>query len=219
MNLQAVFFDLDGTLVDTAPDLCGTIQDMQRDRNVAITPYAEMEHLASAGARGLLGKGFGVTPDQDRFQPLRQEFLERYEARIAQGSRIYDGVMPMLAELDTLGVVWGVVTNKPFYLAEQLLGKLQLLERCATLIGGDTAAKPKPSALPCVLAAERTGMPAEKCLMVGDDARDIESGRAAGMRTAAVAYGYIASPIEQWAADLVFNTPQDLHAGVVALLK
>lgn len=210
-DLNAVFFDLDGTLIDTAPDLCGTIQDMQRDRNVAITPFASMEHLASGGARALLGIGFGVEPGQNEFASLRLEFLERYEARIAKASVIYPGIGDILDFLESKGLVWGVVTNKPYYLAEKLMRELGLLERSAVLIGGDTAEKPKPSPLPCLLASQRTGVEATRCLMVGDDERDIVSGRSAGMRTAAVAYGYIASPIDQWKADFVFDTTKDLH--------
>lgn len=210
-ELRAVFFDLDGTLIDTAPDLCGTIQDMQSDRGVAITPFKSMEHLASGGARALLGIGFGVEPGQDEFASLRIEFLERYEARIAKASVIYPGIMEVLDHLESKALVWGVVTNKPHYLAEKLMGELDLLERCAVLIGGDTAEKPKPSPLPCLMACEKVGVKPEFSLMVGDDARDIVSGKAAGMSTAAVAYGYIASPIQEWKADFVFNTTKDLH--------
>ena len=210
-ELKAVFFDLDGTLIDTAPDLCGTIQDMQSDRGVEITPFKAMEHLASGGARALLGIGFGVEPGQDEFASLRIEFLERYEARIAKASAIYPGMMEVLELLESKGLAWGVVTNKPYYLAEKLMGELGLLDRCAVLIGGDTADKPKPSPLPCLLASQRTSVEPQFCLMVGDDERDIVSGRAAGMHTAAVAYGYIASPIEQWGADFVFDTTKELY--------
>lgn len=213
--LKAVFFDLDGTLIDTAPDLCGTIQDMQKDRGVEVTPFKSMEHLASGGARALLGIGFGVEPGQDEFATLRLEFLERYEARIALASVIYDGMNEVLNHLERNGLVWGVVTNKPYYLADKLMRKLDLFERCGVLIGGDTADKPKPSPLPCLLASEKTGIAPQLSLMVGDDERDIVSGRSAGMRTAAVAYGYIAnpvaSPIKQWGADFVFDTTKDLH--------
>ncbi|MDH4394356.1 MAG: HAD-IA family hydrolase [Limnobacter sp.] len=209
--LKAVFFDLDGTLIDTAPDLCGTIQDMQKDRGADVTPFEAMEHLSSGGARALLGIGFGLEPGQDEFAKMRLEFLERYEARIAQASFIYAGMEDVLALLEARGLAWGVVTNKPYYLADKLMRELNLFERCAVLIGGDTAEKPKPSPLPCLLASEKVGVAPELSLMVGDDARDIVSGKAAGMRTAAVAYGYIASPIEQWGADFVFSTTKDLH--------
>lgn len=210
-KLQAVLFDLDGTLIDTAPDLCGTLRDMQGDRGMDLTPFASMEHLASGGARALLGIGFGVKPEDAEFQPLRAEFLERYRARIAHESRCYVGIGPLLNEIEQRGMAWGVVTNKPFYLAEDLMAKLDLLDRCAVLVGGDTAAKPKPSPLPCLLAAERLGVGSSACIMIGDDERDIVSGRDAGMLTAAVRYGYIASQIEDWNADLVFDQPLDIQ--------
>lgn len=210
-ELKAVFFDLDGTLIDTAPDLCGTIQDMQRDRGVNITPFKSMEHLASGGARALLGIGFEVEPGQAEFAGLRLEFLERYEARISKASAVYPGMMESLDLLESLGLAWGVVTNKPYYLAEKLMHELGLFERSAVLIGGDTAEKPKPSPLPCLMACDKVGVKPEFSLMVGDDARDIVSGKAAGMSTAAVAYGYIASPIEQWGADFVFETTKDFR--------
>lgn len=210
-HLKALLFDLDGTLVDTAPDLCGTLRDMQSDRGIDLTPFSEMQHLASAGARGLLGKGFGVTPEDSAFGGLRQEFLERYEARIARESRCYVGIGPLLSEIEQRGLYWGVVTNKPYYLAVQLMEALDLLDRCAVLVGGDTAAEPKPSPLPCHYAAEKIGVSNVQCLMIGDDERDIVSGRNAGMTTAAVKYGYIASPIDQWNADLIFDEPVDIQ--------
>jgi phosphoglycolate phosphatase len=142
---------------------------------------------------------------------MRLEFLERYEARIAKASVIYPGIGEVLELLESQDIVWGVVTNKPYYLADKLMRQLNLLERCSILIGGDTAEKPKPSPLPCLLASEKVAIAPDRSLMVGDDARDIVSGKAAGMRTAAVAYGYIASPIEQWGADFVFDTTKDLH--------
>lgn len=210
-GLKAVFFDLDGTLIDTAPDLCGTIQDMQKDRGVDVTPFKSMEHLSSGGARALLGIGFGIEPGQDEFGKMRLEFLERYEARISRKSTLYPGMEDVLSLLETQGLVWGVVTNKPYYLADKLMRELNLFERCAVLIGGDTAEKPKPSPMPCLLASKKVEVAPDLSLMVGDDARDIVSGKAAGMRTAAVAYGYIASPIEQWGADFVFDTTKELY--------
>lgn len=209
-DLQGFLFDLDGTLVDTAPDLCGTIQDMQRERAQPETPFKQMQHLASGGARALLGIGFKVTPQDEAFQPLREEFLERYKARIARESQIYEGILPLLDQIEASGKTWAIVTNKPAYLAEILVRKLGLLDRCASLVGGDTTDEPKPSPKPCLHAAEEIGLKPDQCIMIGDDERDIVSGRRAGMLTAAVEYGYIASDISQWNADWVFKTPKAL---------
>ncbi|HEX4857069.1 MAG TPA: HAD-IA family hydrolase [Limnobacter sp.] len=210
MKLRGILFDLDGTLVDTAPDLCGTIQDMQSDRGVEITPYRAMEHLASGGARALLKVGFGLEMHYPDFPAMRLEFLERYEARIARESAVYSGIRPLLNEIRARGAQWGIVTNKPFYLAEKLIQELGLVEGCSVLIGGDTAEKPKPSPLPCLMAAGQLRLPVEECVMIGDDQRDVVSGRDAGMTTVAVEYGYIATPIEQWGADAMVKTAYDL---------
>lgn len=210
MKLKGILFDLDGTLVDTAPDLCGTIQEMQSDRGVEITPYRSMEHLASGGARLLLKAGFGIETHYPEFAAMRAEFLERYEARIARESAVYSGIQPLLGEILARGLQWGIVTNKPYYLAEKLVHELALDRGCSVLIGGDTAEKPKPSPLPCLMAAGQMRLPVELCVMIGDDERDVVAGRDAGMVTVAVEYGYIASPIDQWGADGVVKTTQDL---------
>lgn len=212
--MKGFLFDLDGTLVDTAPDLCGTIQDMQKDRNLDVTPFSAMQHLASGGARALLGVGFGLNKEDSLFPKMRAEFLERYQARIAQESVIYEGIEPLLAQIEANGQIWAVVTNKPYYLAKDLLEQLNLLDRCALLIGGDTADKPKPSPLPCLLASKQLSIDPSLCLMIGDDERDIVSGREAGMRTAAVRYGYIASDLDQWGADYIFDHPEDIQTWV-----
>ena len=209
-KFQAVLFDLDGTLVDTAPDLCGTIQDMQSVLGVDITALADMTHLASGGARALLKKGFGLEMTHPDFPRMREEFLSRYEARIASQSAIYSGLRPMLNGLEHKRVQWGIVTNKPYYLAEKLVHALDLARNCGVLVGGDTAEKPKPSPLPCLWAADQLGVDPSRCVMVGDDERDIVAGKAAGMTTVAVGYGYIASPIEHWQADVVLNTTLEL---------
>ncbi|WP_370263264.1 HAD family hydrolase [Limnobacter sp.] len=214
MRYKAVLFDLDGTLVDTAPDLCGTIQDMQSDRGVDITPLQAMQHLSSGGARALLKAGFGLEPHYPEFQAMRGEFLQRYEERIARDSAPYSGIVPLLHGLQSKGLRWGVVTNKPYYLAEKLLNELDLLQHCSVLIGGDTAEKPKPSPLPCLMAAAELRLPCDACVMVGDDARDIQAGQAAGMYSVAVRYGYIASDIQHWGADLILNSPHDLATWV-----
>ncbi len=209
--IRALLFDLDGTLIDTAPDLCGTIIDMQRAKQVSETPFKAMQPFASGGARALLKIGFGLTPEHADFENHRQEFLQRYEARIAQESQVYEGIEQLLSFIETKQLLWGVVTNKPYYLAEKLLNKLNYLTRCAVLVGGDTTDKPKPSPLPCLFAAQHIQCPPAQCLMIGDDQRDILSAHHAGMRAVAVRYGYIASDITTWNADYVVDHPRDIE--------
>jgi N-acetyl-D-muramate 6-phosphate phosphatase len=210
MKFKGILFDLDGTLVDTAPDLCGTIQDMQSDRAVDVTAMRDMQHLSSGGARALLKVGFGLEPHYPEFAAMRAEFLERYQARIARESAPYAGMQALLNQIEAKGARWGIVTNKPHYLAHQLLEELGLMRNCGVLVGGDSAEKPKPSPLPCFMAAAQLQLPVEQCVMIGDDERDVVAGRAAGMATVAVEYGYIASDIEQWGADCVVKTPMEL---------
>ncbi|HEY1057576.1 MAG TPA: HAD-IA family hydrolase [Limnobacter sp.] len=219
MMITALLFDLDGTLVDTAPDLCGTIQDMQSDRGLDITPLSAMQHLASGGARALLKVGFGLEPAFAEFPTFRAEFLARYEARIARESAVYAGIRPLLDGLEAQRLRWGVVTNKPFYLAEKLLAELGLLNACEVLVGGDTAAAAKPSPAPCLLAASRMNLPPSACAMIGDDERDIVAGREAGMFTVAAGYGYIASTIEAWKADVLVHSTQELQRWVNELQR
>ncbi len=216
---RAALFDLDGTLVDTAPDLCGTIADMQTDRGLPAMSLQSLSHLASGGARALLGAGFGVMPIDATFEPLRLEFLERYEARIARESTPYAGIVPMLHALNTHQVPLGVVTKKPHYLAKQLMQALGLLDLCPVLVGGDSTPSPKPSPLPCLLAAESLKLNPQTCVMIGDDARDITAGKAANMHTVAVRYGYLASDIASWGADVIVDTPTQLHEWLMNTLN
>jgi phosphoglycolate phosphatase len=211
---QAVLFDLDGTLVDTAPDLGGTIIDMQAARGLQTTPLDALRPVASAGARGLLGVGFGLNPEHADYEPLRLEFLQRYEARIAAQSKLFDGFDVLFDHFDKKGIRWGVVTNKAERLAHLLMEGLNLHLDCAVLIGGDTTAHAKPHPLPCLTAAERIGLAPGQCWYVGDDLRDILAGRAAGMPTVAAAYGYcgVHDPAHAWGAEHLVNSVQELHA-------
>ncbi|MCP5266176.1 MAG: phosphoglycolate phosphatase [Burkholderiaceae bacterium] len=207
--IHAVLFDLDGTLADTAPDLAGALNAMRLARGLEPMPLAELRPFASMGARGLIGKGLGVDRDDEAFPELRDEFLGRYEADMVRETRVFDGMHEVLDRLEASGLRWGVVSNKFERYVRQVLAGLDLLERAACVVGGDTTPTPKPHPAPLLLGAQQVGVQAGGCVYVGDDLRDIEAGRAARMRTIAAAYGYCgdASPPHAWGADHVVDTP------------
>ncbi len=207
---RAVLFDLDGTLADTAPDLAAAVNKLRTDRDLEAAPYAELRPFASAGARGLIGAAFDIAPADPRYDGLRDEFLANYISSIAVHSTLFDGVVPMLAELVNNGIGWGIVTNKAAYLTEQLVPLIGLAS-AGCIVSGDTTPYPKPHPAPLIEAARRLGVPAEACWYVGDDRRDIEAGRAAGMPTIAAAWGYCgSSEPHTWNADLILEKPLDL---------
>jgi 2-phosphoglycolate phosphatase len=208
----AVFFDLDGTLADTARDLAEPVNAMRVERGLAPMPLEALRPYASMGARGLIGAGLGITPEQDAYEPLRLDFLARYERAICVHTRLFDGMEDVLARLEARGIVWGVVSNKVERYVRPILGALGMLGRSATVIGGDTTPHAKPHPEPLRHAARITGMDPARCVYVGDDRRDVEAGRAADMRTVAAAYGYCgdASPPHSWGADHLIDTPRAL---------
>lgn len=208
----AVFFDLDGTLADTARDLAEPVNAMRVERGLTPMPLEALRPFASMGARGLLGAGLGVTPDQTDYEALRLDFLARYERAICVHTRLFEGMDTVVAELERRGIVWGVVSNKVERYVRPILAALGMLERSATVIGGDTTAHAKPHPEPLRHAARLTGLDPARCVYVGDDRRDVEAGRAAGMRTIAAVYGYCgdASPPKAWGADHLIETPRAL---------
>ncbi len=211
-EIRAVLFDLDGTLVDSAPDLAGATNEMLALRGLAERPYAQLRPMVGAGARGMMGIAFEVTPQDPRFEALKAEFFDRYEQRLLRETRPFDGVEPLLQGLAAAGLAWGIVTNKSERFALPLTAGLGLAQRAAAVIGGDTTPYTKPHPAPLLEAARRAGVAAEHCIYVGDDERDIAAGRAAGMQTVAVAWGYLGQglPIEAWGADLVIDAPMQL---------
>lgn len=211
-RFAAVLFDLDGTLVDSAPDLAGTANDMRTARGLPAADYASLRPMVGAGARGMLGAAFGITPAHDDFAVMRDEFLSRYEARMTQLTQVFDTVWPLLERLDQRGLRWGIVTNKAERFAVPLVAALKLAERAAVLIGGDTTAHAKPHPEPLLEAARRLGVDPAGCIYVGDDLRDVQAGRAAGMATAAAAWGYLGADdaIDGWGADHLLHEPVDL---------
>lgn len=211
-NVRAVLFDLDGTLIDSAPDLAGTGNDMRAARGLAPLAYEVFRPMVGAGARGMLGIALQVTPEDDDFLSLREEFLSRYEARMSQETRVFDAMHPVLATLQASGTPWGIVTNKAERFTLPLVRTLSLHQHAAAIVGGDTTAHSKPHPAPLLEAARRLGMAPEACVYVGDDLRDVQAGRAAGMATVAAAWGYLGlgEPVSAWGADHVIESPGEL---------
>lgn len=211
-HLQAVLFDLDGTLVDSAPDLGHAADLLRVRRGLPSLPYEQYRPMAGAGARGMIGVAFGYGPDHPEFEALRQEFFANYEACLTERTRAFDGIAELIGALQDGGKRWGVVTNKSERFALPLTAALPLFGAAATVIGGDTTPHAKPHPAPLLEAARRLGLPPEACLYVGDDERDIVAGRAAGMPTVAATYGYLGAlgDVSAWGADAVINNPLEL---------
>ena len=212
VSARAVLFDLDGTLIDSAPDLAGAGNDMRVARGLAPYPLSHFRAMVGSGARGMVGRAFGVGPQDAAFAALRDEFLQRYEARMTQATRVFDGIAAVLDTFDARALRWGIVTNKAMRFADPLARALGLLPRAATLVCGDTTPHAKPHPAPLLEAARRIGVGAADCIYVGDDLRDVQAGRAAGMGTVAVHWGYLGEgdAIEAWGADCLARTPADL---------
>ena len=202
--MSAVLFDLDGTLVDSAPDLAGTANDMLQRRGLATLPYAALRAHAGSGARGMLGPAFGVRPGDAGYEALRDEFHDHYLTRLLQETRPFDAALRVLDALDRCGLPWGIVTNKALRFAVPLVQAMGL-QRSAVLVAGDSTPHTKPHPAPLQEAARRLGHLPQTCVYVGDDARDVQAGRAAGMCTLAAAWGYLGTELAPgaWGADAV----------------
>ncbi|WP_213876188.1 N-acetylmuramic acid 6-phosphate phosphatase MupP [Pseudomonas sp. dw_358] len=213
MRLRAVLFDMDGTLLDTAPDFIAICQAMLAERGLPAVDEQLIRDVVSGGARAMVSATFALSPEAAEFEDLRLEFLERYQVGCAVHSRLYDGMAELLADIEKAHLVWGVVTNKPVRFAEPIMQQLGLAERSAVLICPDHVTHSKPHPEPLILACKMLDLDPASVLFVGDDLRDIESGRDAGTRTAAVRYGYI-HPHDNpshWGADVVVDHPLDLR--------
>ncbi len=215
-RIDAVLFDLDGTLIDSAPDLAGACNDMRVERGRAALPYEQLRAMVGSGARGMVGTGFGIGPDDDSYAALRDEFLTRYESRMTRETRVFAGVPPMLARLRESGRCWGIVTNKASRFATPLVSSLGLSEQASTLVCGDTTSHAKPHPEPLLEAARRMGVEAGACVYVGDDRRDVDAGRAAGMSTLVAAWGYLGAgePMSAWGASGIVDSPADVIAWI-----
>jgi 2-phosphoglycolate phosphatase len=212
VTIRAVLFDLDGTLIDSAPDLAGAGNDMRIARGLAPLPLDHFRPMVGAGARGMVGRAFDVGPHDERFGALRDEFLQRYEARMTNETCVFPEMLAVLDALNAIAFPWGIVTNKATRFSAPLVHALGLSTRAATLICGDTTPHAKPHPAPLLEASRRMGTRPADCIYVGDDLRDVQAGRAAGMPTVAAGWGYlgIGDPIDTWGADHILHTPADL---------
>ena len=209
--IKAVLFDLDGTLADTAPDLGHAINRMRTARGLVELPLQATRPVTSLGARGMLEIGLEVTPLDPDYEVLREEFLAIYADNMCRETRLFPGVAELLAELERRALPWGVVTNKPERFTHPLLESLGVHKRAACIIGGDTTGKIKPDPAPLLAAAERIGITPRHCLYLGDDMRDVQAGRAAGMKVVVAGFGYLnGSDPETWGADAIIDEPLEL---------
>ncbi|MFD0930056.1 HAD family hydrolase [Methylophilus glucosoxydans] len=212
--MQAVLFDLDGTLVDTAPDLAYAL-NLQRERHgLPFLPEVTIRPYASHGSRGLLEVGFGLLPDHAEFEQMRTEYLELYTKVMTRQPQLFDGMAEVLQEIEQRGLRWGIVTNKPRRFTLPMITHMALDSRAGAVISGDDAPQPKPAPQTLLLACERMQLDPEQVVYVGDAERDVQAGNAAGMTTLVALFGYLSDMDrpEAWGADGCIQQPQDLLA-------
>lgn len=210
--VRTVLLDLDGTLADTAPDLAYALNVLREEQGRAPLPYEDVRPVVSHGTSALVRLGFGDVSDDETYTALRQRLLELYHRHLARGTRLFDGMDMLLAELERRGLAWGVVTNKPAFLTEPLMAALGLSVRAACIVSGDTTAHCKPHPEPLLHACRLAGSAPEHCVYIGDAERDIQAGRAAGMATLVAAFGYLGPDDrpERWGADGLLDRPGDV---------
>lgn len=211
-GIEAVLFDLDGTLIDSAPDLGAAADQMRIQRGMASLPLSSYRPMAGAGARGMLSVAFGMTPEHPEFLSYREEFFSNYERCMTERTYAFDGVPELVQTLLDWGFRWGVVTNKSARFTDPLTGAMPLFASASTVISGDTTPHAKPHPAPLLEAARRMDLSPQRCLYVGDDERDIVAGHAAGMQTVAATYGYLGAKadVSAWGAHAHINSPEEL---------
>ena len=212
MTIKTVLFDLDGTLIDTAPDMAAALDQLCREQQRQPLPFEQVRPVVSNGSVALVTLAFGETLDEARLAQLKQRYLDIYEDALCIHSKPFDGINSVLDEIDRRGMNWGVVTNKPGWLTQPLMDSLGLAARAATLVSGDTTLNRKPHPDPMHHACDEAGSAAHECLYIGDARRDIEAGRNAGMKTLVAAYGYIGDweNIDDWGADAYIDRPEEI---------
>lgn len=211
-NVRAVLFDLDGTLIDSAPDLGAAADRLRTDRGLQPLPLHAYRPMAGAGARGMLSVAFGITPEHPDFSLLREEFFSNYERRIHEQTDVFAGVPELVAALTQRALRWGVVTNKMTRFTSLIAQRVTLFGGAGAIVSGDSTPHSKPHPAPLLAAAEQLGLAPRECIYVGDDERDIQAGRAAGMGTVAAMYGYLGAGLSpaDWGADAMIYSPIDL---------
>jgi phosphoglycolate phosphatase len=211
-DVAAVLFDLDGTLVDTAPDLGYALNCVLHENGKAPLTMEAIRPVASHGAAGLLKLGFNISPEADNYPALRDRLLQLYQDNITRESTLFEGMSDVLEKFENKGVIWGVITNKPGFLTEPLLEQLNLTERAACIISGDTTEHSKPHPAPMLKGLDDIKLDAKQCIYVGDAERDIQAGKAVNMRTVLARYGYLTDEDKQqdWLADAIIDHPSEL---------
>ncbi|MDH4479910.1 MAG: phosphoglycolate phosphatase [Rhodoferax sp.] len=212
LNIAAVLFDLDGTLIDSAPDLGAAADQMRVQRGLASLPFERYRPLCGAGARGMLEIAFGMGPDHVDYESMREEFFSKYEQCMTERTFAFDGVHDLIGAINARGLAWGVVTNKSQRFTNPLTAAMPLFSSAGTIVSGDTTPHAKPHPAPLLEAARQLGVAPAQCLYVGDDERDILAGHAAGMQTVAATYGYLGSQsdVGAWNAHAQINSPMAL---------
>lgn len=209
-----MLFDLDGTFADTALDLGAALNFLLQEEGRAAVSHEAFRPHTSAGTRGMLRVGFGITPEDSAYAGLAERFLARYAATVCERTCLFDGMSELVTALESRDIAWGIVTNKPARFTDPLMAALGYGQRAACIISGDATPRPKPHPDSILLACERIQVDPAEAWYVGDDLRDIQAGRAAGLKTVAAAWGYLGvdHPIETWQADHTITQPLDLLA-------
>lgn len=217
-SIDAVLFDLDGTLADTAPDMARTVNAMRASRGLAPVDRAVVRPHVSRGARGMILAAFDITPEHPDFAAMREEFLAIYAGCLCVETTLFPGIATALDRLEASSIAWGVVTNKFERFARPVIECLGLGARAAVIVGGDTCARAKPHPDPLLYAAAAMHVEASRTLYVGDDERDVQAARAAGMPVVVAGYGYLGdgAPPSRWEADGILDSPADLDAWIHA---
>jgi N-acetyl-D-muramate 6-phosphate phosphatase len=211
---SVVLFDLDGTVIDSAPDLAGAANAMREKRGLDPVPYARLRPRVGSGARGMVGAAFEIGPDDVQFEAMRVEFLQTYTRMLLERTRIFESMHGVLDAIEASGLRWGIVTNKHERFTRPIVDGLGITARAVAVVCGDTTPHAKPHPAPLLEAALRAGVQAGDCVYIGDDARDVEAARAAGMPCAAASWGYIDADddVAGWGADVVLREPNELLA-------
>jgi phosphoglycolate phosphatase len=210
--VRGVLFDLDGTLIDSAPDLAAAANRLRADHGLPPLPLEQLRPMVGSGARGMVGIAFGVKPGESRYEELRDAFLAHYEQGLLQATHPFAGVDALLQGLEGAGLPWGIVTNKATRFTAPIVAGLGLGPRAATVVCGDTTPHSKPHPAPLLAAAEALGLAPHELAYVGDDLRDVQAARAAGMAMVIATWGYLGfgEPVEAWGGDVLARDPADV---------